>query len=187
MHVKNKFISWDFLCSFSITVYLFFAMPEQVDLRFCVDLYSLAINIILMCIFYFLAMLALLVAASDETFINYLRNQGLRVSVFLTYKYTLIMLFLTLIFTIFHYAWGDYYLKAVPNVTTQSKYFFLTFLALFIYCVFTSFESSLDSINYLKLRVMFMAARNQKEKQELDMEEVEKTGASLLNRLRKLF
>ncbi|MCB1309158.1 MAG: hypothetical protein KDK30_13290 [Leptospiraceae bacterium] len=158
LYIKNRFISWDFFTALALTVGLYFIVPEQIELAFALDLYVVGITVITMCIFYFLAVLALLVSASDEDFILYLQKQNVYTSVFNTYQYTIFILFLALIYSLIMYGIASYMKYILPG-NKQSQFFFLGFLFLFAYAIFTAFESSLDSVHYLKVRVKFMALK----------------------------
>ena len=157
--VKNKFISWDFFISLAITAFLFFIIPDRINLNFAMEMYSVGITMLTMCIFYFLAILALLVSASDEGFILFLKDEGIYLSIFNTYRYTIVVLFVGLMYMLVMYGHASFSKHMMPNVNDQNRYMFLSFLFLFIYAVFTVFESCLDSVNYLKVRVRYLALK----------------------------
>ncbi len=159
--IKNRFISWDFMLSLCLAGAVYFVLPDQVPVRFTGTLYAVGISVLCMCIFYFLAVLALLVSSSDEHFLDYLGRQGDFFRVLNTYKYTLVVQFLALIYTLGLFGMVQWIQYVPPQADSQNKWWFLTFVFGLAYGIFMALESSLDSLDFLKKRVSYLSLAGQ--------------------------
>ena len=157
--LKNKFISWDFFLTVGVTLILYLVLPRMVPFGFALDLYLVGVSVLSMCIFYFIAFIAVISASSDEEFIHYLRTHQGFVSVFRTYQYTIVVLFVALIFTLVMYGLANFQKYLMPDVATHNRSYFLSFMFFFCYGILTVFEATLDSVSFLKLRVNFIAKK----------------------------
>ncbi|GJQ61067.1 MAG: hypothetical protein SCALA702_01200 [Melioribacteraceae bacterium] len=154
MKFKQIVISWDFLLTLLILVITYVFVPEAFANNLMKDVYNMGISVLAIVFSVYFAALAIIISASDNEFIKFLEAEGgLYIALIRTFRYSLILLFVALMLSIFLFIYTSHLISEF--IKLQPVFLFLIFLFFFIYGLFASASSTLDAINYAKYRTQF--------------------------------
>jgi hypothetical protein len=155
--IVRKYIkSWDFIISVTITLVTAFIIPNYIKVSFAEDIYSVGITVLSIIFSLFFAASAIIMSSSDNDFIDFLEEEKHFSILLETFRFTLISLFVSLIYSIVLYIITDYLLKYSGDAFTQNKVWFLIFELTFIYSMLATGLSVLDTVNFSKYRSIFL-------------------------------
>lgn len=162
MKISNIILSWDFVISIVLTLVTALILPSYLELEFCKSFYSTGITVLSIIFSIFFAALAIIMASSDNDFIEFLEENGDFTILLDTFKITLIMLFISLIYSIVLYVITDYNLTTLryENVK-QHKTYFMIFEFLFCYSLLSTGLSVKDTIIFSNFRARYLSKKNQ--------------------------
>lgn len=164
MKISSLILSWDFVVAIVLTLVTALILPNELSIEFCKSFYGVGISVLSIVFSIFFAALAIIMASSDNDFIEFLEEEGDFSALINTFKVTLIMLFISLIYSIVLYVISDYHLTNPANsVETQYKAFFLIFEFLFCYSMIATGLSVKDTIVFSNFRSRFLSMKNKKE------------------------
>lgn len=162
MGIKDVFKSWDFIGAVILALILCCILPSNISQSFARDMISIAISVLSIIFAVFFAALAIIITSGEDDFIRLLEENNDYTGIIQTFKYTLAVIFISLVFCIAYYGITSYTL--ILGTTNQSKYLFTTFSLLFIYALFCAFNASFDAITYSKYRAKYFQIKNTKPK-----------------------
>lgn len=161
MKIKDIIISWDFLIALCILVILWIILPYWVNNQFTITLYEIGISVLSIIFSVFFAALAIIISSSDDDFVRFLEETGDYTAIIDTFKFSLTVLFIALLYSIILTAITSYWINL--KLINQQFYFTVVFSFLFFYGLFATFNSTYDAIVYLKFRTKYLNA-NKKNK-----------------------
>jgi hypothetical protein len=149
-------LCWDFLGAAALTLgTCLFLLPGDIKNEFARDIYGIGVSVLSIVFSVYFAALAIIISSSDDDFVAFLEEGGHYSVILWSFKWTLLCLFVALVYSIIVYALSSSWLSV--NVGSQSKWFFVPFIGLFSYSLFAAFNAVLDSLKYSRFRVMFVS------------------------------
>lgn len=161
MKLKNVILSWDIIFSISITlVALYFS--QYSSSKMLVEAFrkftDIGVTIFSVIFPLFFAALTIIITASDDDFAAYLEKKGYLKQILASFKFTLVIIFITFLYSITLYTLLDYVLmipiKVIVYIITCLYLFF------FMYSLSSVLNSILDSMNYARLRGDYFKKKN---------------------------
>lgn len=153
MNLKD-IISWDLIVSLLLAGVSYYTMPKAIPHDLALTFYNTGVTVLSILFSVYFAALAIILSSSSDDFVKFLEKDGSYTSIIALYKYTIGVLFAGLVFSIIASMVTAYLIKG-PELT-QSKFFSSTFIALFFYGVFCSYNSAKDAILYSMYRLKFL-------------------------------
>lgn len=152
--IRSLIISWDWVLAIIVIIIIWIFLPSNLTYLMVKDVYGVSINILSIVFSVFFAALAILITAGDNEFVNFLEKDGSYSRIIWTYEFTLILLAISLIFSIIFYVTS---LSRAEHATDEYPTLVLLFFGfMFLYSLFAVFQSSLDIIRYAKCRSRFL-------------------------------
>lgn len=163
MKFSNIILSWDFVISIVLTLATAIFLPTMLKMSFCISFYNTGITVLSIVFSLFFAALAIIMTSSDNDFIEFLEEENDFSALLDSFKITLAMLFVSLIYSIVLYVSSDYFAKNNSPDFEQHKIFFLVFEFLFTYSLLSTALSVKDTIKFSDLMGQFLKKKNKKE------------------------
>jgi hypothetical protein len=158
MNLKTIVNSWDIWVAIGLTVASALLFPRKLEITAVRDFYSLGIAVLSTVFSVFFAALAIIMSSSDDDFIEFLEQEGGGYSkIIATFRFTLMVLFLALVSSVFDYVYT--YLRLQAGAKYQQYSLLVSFEFLFLYGLFAALASALDTISYARYRSRFLSAR----------------------------
>lgn len=155
--LKKIIWSWDIGLAFIIALLIYYVAPENVSVQFAQDAYSIGVSVLSIIFSVFFAALAIIMSATDNEFIRFLEKDNSFTRIINTFRVSLLILFLALLYSLLLYCWTSY--SIVNCNKLQSKWFIVIFAFLFSYGLFASVQSISDAITYSKYRTRFLMSK----------------------------
>jgi len=156
MKIKDIIISWDFLSALCISIILWIFLPFWINNQFTITLYEIGISVLSIIFSVFFAALAIIISSSDDDFVRFLEETGDYTALIDTFKFSLTVLFIALLYSIILTAITSYWINL--KLINQQFYFTVVFSFLFFYGLFATFNSTYDAIVYSKFRTKYLNA-----------------------------
>jgi len=171
MNVRTIILSWDTFVSIIITLLTAIFLPTSISSAFALSFYGVGINVLSIIFALFFASSAIIMTSSDDDFIEFLEVENDFTALLDTFKITLFMLFVSLVFAIILYIGTDYLIKKYPDGYAQSSAFFLILEFVFSYSLIATALSARDTIRFSSRRAIYlMQQRNRGSKQNHNSE-----------------
>lgn len=161
---KAVLVSWDIFASIALGLLTFFVLPEYLNIVFTKSFYSIGISVLSIIFSLFFAALAIIMSSSDNDFIQFLEEKNNFTGLLWTFKYTLALLFISLIYSIVFYTISEYLIENSKANWEMHKLIFVIFEFLFCYSMLATFLAVLDTIQFSKFRAVFLSNRNKSSK-----------------------
>lgn len=152
MKIKSIFLSWDFIISIITFIVAMTMLPQKIYSTTALGIYSVGVTTISLIFSIYFASIAFIFASGDEEFIRFLEENDSYTQLVSTYKYTLFILFITLIISLILLVLNNF-IDAKIVAPINSKYIFALYFSISVYSLICVFNSALDSLNYAKYRV----------------------------------
>ncbi|MCP4551601.1 MAG: hypothetical protein GY834_06080 [Bacteroidetes bacterium] len=162
MKISNVILSWDFVGAIVITLITALIIPANLNLKFCISFYSIGITVLSIIFSIFFAALAIIMSSSDNDFIEFLEENDDFTVLLDSFKITLVMLFISLIYSIVLHVISEYAIQEKGENSTQNMTLFLVFEFLFAYSLFATGLSVKDTIKFSHFRSKFLNKKNKK-------------------------
>lgn len=160
MKISNIILSWDFVVAIVLTLVTALILPTSIELNFCKSFYSTGITVLSIIFSIFFAALAIIMASSDNDFIVFLEENGDFTALLESFKITLVMLFISLVYSIVLFVYTDYYISVLQKqIVSQHKTFFLIFEFLFCYSLLATGLSVKDTIIFSNFRAKYLSKK----------------------------
>lgn len=156
--IENVIKSWDLWVSIFVATFFFFLYQDNISLEKCEKIFEVCIAFLSIIFSVYYAAYAVLVASGDDDFIRFLEEDGSYMDIILTFRYTLVLLFVSLFFSISLYFYSLLSLIDGINASLMSVYFFIV-----MYALFAVVQSSLDAVKYSEYRVRFLKIKKNKD------------------------
>lgn len=154
MKIKDIIFSWDFILSIIASIALLIILPFWIKNQFAITLYEIGITVLSIVFSVFFAALAIIISSSDDDFVRFLEEEGDYTAIVDTFKFSLFILFIALLYSILFTAITSYWMNM--NHINQQYYFLVIFTFLFTYGLFATFNSTYDAIKYAKYRTKYL-------------------------------
>lgn len=166
--INSVLLSYDMLGALLMSGVVCFFLPEYINAEFTTSFYSVGISVLSIIFSLFFAALAVIMASSDTDFIEFMEEKGRFTFLMYTFKVTLIMLFISLSYSIVVNAYTDYWIKkAAGNSTHKShKIYFVLFVFLFTYSMIATGLSIKDTFMFTKFRLKFIESEKKRKEAE---------------------
>lgn len=151
---KSILLSWDFGIAVAIALATAFLLPNPVKNEFVRDVYNVGISVLSIVFSVYFAALAIIISSSDDDFVRFLEQGGHYTIIVQAFEWTLLCLFVSLIYSIVAYILTSAWIT--DNPTYQTKWLFVGFCFLFSYSLFAAFFATRDSLIYSRFRAKFV-------------------------------
>jgi hypothetical protein len=153
--LKSIFISWDFFAAILVVIALYLFLPSLIPAKIVKPIYEVSISVLSVIFSVFFAALAVLITAGDNEFVRFLEEDGSYMKIIFTFKVTLILLFIALLFSIISFV------TILPYTETNiqfvySKEMVILFAFFALYALFASINSTMDAIKYAEFRAEYL-------------------------------
>jgi type III secretory pathway component EscU len=157
--IKMILWSWDILAALVAAAISYKFTPEVITNKFCVTIYGTAIGILSIIFSIFFASLAIIMSLPDNDFINFIENpERLFTSLLSYFKLTLMILFLSLLFTISLYVYSMY----GSETDAGNRGVFVLFSGIFIYSLVATIIAVNITLSFTERRVKYQADKKPK-------------------------
>lgn len=156
MSAKTIFWSWDFIVAFALSIGAYYFLPNLISDKFSIQLYNIGVSVLSIVFSVFFASLAVIIAAPSDDFVKFFNANGAYNNLLKIFKYTLMMLFLGLFYSIAGFIISSYFVEEYSEKLFQNKAFVCGFVFIFSYSLFCSFNSAKDAILYSLYRNRFL-------------------------------
>ncbi|MEE9905520.1 MAG: hypothetical protein K4305_08880 [Chlorobium sp.] len=156
--IESVIKSWDLWVSIFLATFFYFLYQDNINLEKCEKIFEVCIAFLSIIFSVYYAAYAVLVASGDDEFIRFLEEDGSYMDIILTFRYTLILLFISLFFSVILYFYSLLALIEGISVSLMSIYFFFV-----MYALFAVMQSSLDAVKYSEYRVRFLKIKKNKD------------------------
>jgi hypothetical protein len=153
--LKSVFVSWDMAITVLVTGVACFIVPNYLNMKFLISIYNMSITILALIFSLFFAALAIIMSSSENDFIDFLEEEKLFSQLLWSFKVTLIILFLSLIYSVILYTITSYQIETYHEAYLQHNLFFLILLAMFTYSMGATCLSVYDTIKFSEYRSKF--------------------------------
>ncbi len=160
MKIRNVIVSLDTVLALLVTLITAFFLPDLLMASFCASFYSMGVTVLSIIFSLFFASLAIIMASPDNDFIAFLEEDKHYTALMATFKITLVMLFVSLAYSIVLYVYSDYWVKIDEN-SKQYKLWFLVFVFFFTYSMMAAVLSVKDTIMFSVFRTKFININNE--------------------------
>lgn len=147
-------MSWDFGIAVITAILAFILLPTPINNNFAKDVYGVGISVLSIVFSVYFAALAIIISSSDDDFVRFLERSGHYSRIVATFEWTLLSLFIALIYSIALYVFTASWIDATQ--TGQSKLMFVIFGLLFVYSLFAAFFATGDALKYARYRAKFV-------------------------------
>lgn len=156
MKVKDIILYWDFVIAAITTLFSALFIPIWIKAEFAQTFYNIGITVLSIVFSLFFAALAIIMSSSDNEFIIFMEEKKRFTRLLNSFKFVLIILFLSLIYSIVLYQCTDYVVKLYKETAVQHKVFFSIFQFLFSYSLLATGFCVLDVITFSNYRTRFL-------------------------------
>jgi hypothetical protein len=157
MNLRSVVRSWDFMVAGSALAVAAVTSPARIPNNLAKDLYGLGTSMLAILFSVFFAALAIIMSSSDDEFVGFLEEENGYTKIVATFRFTLLVLFVALMYSLFMYVYTSFRIDA--SAKYQCKWWLLVFGFLSLYGMFAALASSLDSISYARHRSRFISAK----------------------------
>jgi Na+/H+-translocating membrane pyrophosphatase len=149
--------SWDFKLAVVSVLATWMIAPSWVPNGLVKDFYATGIAVLAIVFSVFFAALAIIMSSSGDDFVAFLEQDKTYTRIVDAFRFSLILLFIALLFSIFLYAYS--LIRLHLKVESQSIWWAVSFEFLFLYSLFAALAASLDSMKYSDYRSRFIVAQ----------------------------
>jgi len=160
---RTYILSYDTLIALLLTIGCLIFLPDWIKGDLIKDLLSMGIGVLSIIFSIFFAALAFIIGASDDEFVAFLEEDGLFSTLINTFKWTVISLFVALLYSIFIYIIIAFKISQ-DDTYVFSEILMAIFCFLFFYSLIATMTSTNDAIKYSKRRITFVSLKKSKEK-----------------------
>jgi hypothetical protein len=158
MKIKDIFYSWDFILALLSSILILILLPYRIANEFAHDIYGIGISVLSIVFSVYFAALAIMIASSDDDFIRFLEEEGDYTAIISTFKFSLLILFVALLYSLAIYTVSS--AQLAMDCKNQPFWWFVIFTFLFLWGLFAAANSTYDSITYAKFRTKFLSLKN---------------------------
>lgn len=166
---RTYIMSWDCGIALASSILLYCILPIYIKATSATSFYNVGITVLSIIFSLFFAALAIIMSSTDNDFIMYLEEEKLFTGLIDTFKFVLVMLFISLGYSIVLYNTTDYYIKQHGEANSlHHKNLFIVFNLLFTYSLIATALSVKDTITFTTYRTKYLVGvSNNKKKDKL--------------------
>lgn len=153
--------SYDTIIAFVLAILCIYFLPTWVGGALIMSLLEMGIGVLSIIFSIFFAALAFIISASDDEFVAFLEKDGLFTRLIGSFKWTVLSLFLALIYSIIIYVITSFGMSKDESFE-MSEYVMTVFCFVFFYSLIATLLSTNDAIRYSKTRIRFIQMTNNK-------------------------
>lgn len=157
--IRRIVLSWDFLLALVLVVALWLVLPEQLPVTLAKDIFGMSVSLLAIIFSVFFAALAVLVAAGDNDFIEFLTIDNLYYDILWAFKFTLILLFVALMLSVFLFAYTvylDVLIGSQNSAPNLPKWYVILGSFFALYALFASMSTAMDAIKHAETRARYI-------------------------------
>jgi hypothetical protein len=154
MKLRYIIFSWDIILALVSTVIASFYFYFWINNEFAIVVYEIGISVLSIIFSVFFAALAIIISSSDDEFVKFLDETGDYKSIISSFKFSLSLLFIALLYSIILTVISSYF-KTLGHIN-QQFYFLTIFIFLFSYSLLATFISTFDAIKYSSFRTEYL-------------------------------
>lgn len=159
MKIKDVIFCWDFIIAIIISIATYIIIPIHLQGSFVKDIYSMGISVLSIIFSVYFAALAIIISSGDDDFVKFLNSEGHYQAIISTFKYSIFMIFVALLYSLGLFIYVSFALSKNTNYT-QSYAFFVSYIFIFAYSMFCVFNSTIDSIRYSSYRIRYLKIKD---------------------------
>lgn len=161
---KAIILSWDFGITLLSVFATYLVLPEYINMNFALSFYNVAMTVLSIIFSLFFTAMAIIMSSSDNDFIEFLEEQNTFTELLWSFKFTLFVLFLSLILSIILYSGTSYWIETNHNETWLQDYRLLLLLQFcFLYGMIATWFSIMDTVKFSKYRSDFLKEQKTEE------------------------
>lgn len=155
--ISRYVFSMDFILSliFTGTIFsiLIFTGNESITLSVVEKLTHVGITVFSVLFPLFFAALSIIISSSDDEFSKFLQERGYYQEIIKTFKFTLLLIFISFIYSIIFFSTVNVLFETLP--LNFFYYISISYMFILLYSLFAAFTSIIDSIRYAERRGVF--------------------------------
>lgn len=159
--IRRVLTGWDLLAAAATSLAVYMVSPPRFSDAVAKEIYGAGISVLSIIFAVYFTALAVIIAASDDDFVEYLREKGVYDTLMGIFKFTLWLLFASLLSSFILFAYS-----AVRSDTTspssQPHWIMEVFSFFFSYALFATMYTTRDALSYARYRVLFLSKQKQK-------------------------
>ncbi|MCK8143323.1 hypothetical protein MW871_15950 [Flavobacterium sp. I-SCBP12n] len=160
---KAIILSWDFGITLLSVFATYLVLPEYINMNFALSFYNVAMTVLSIIFSLFFTAMAIIMSSSDNDFIEFLEEKNTFTELLWSFKFTLFVLFLSLILSIILYSGTSYWIETNHNETWLQDYKLLLLLQFcFLYGMIATWFSIMDTVKFSKYRSDFLKEQKTK-------------------------
>ncbi|MEZ7506996.1 hypothetical protein [Flavobacterium sp. WC2429] len=165
---KAIILSWDFGITLLSVFTTYLVLPEYINMNFALSFYNVAMTVLSIIFSLFFTAMAIIMSSSDNDFIEFLEEKNTFTELLWSFKFTLFVLFLSLILSILLYSGTSYWIETNHNETWLQDYRLLLLLQFcFLYGMIATWFSIIDTVKFSQFRSEFLKEQKiKKQKKE---------------------
>lgn len=144
----------DAFVSLILVVILVAFVPRSFPLVVARDFYALGASVLSIVFSVFTASLAIIISSPDDKFVQFLEAEDLYADILFGFKFTLLALFVALVYCIAAFGWTSY--QNAQDITVQHSAGFITGSALICYALAATLTSSIAAIRHARARADYL-------------------------------
>lgn len=161
---KAIILSWDFGITLLSVFATYLVLPEYINMNFALSFYNVAMTVLSIIFSLFFTAMAIIMSSSDNDFIEFLEEKNTFTELLWSFKFTLFVLFLSLILSIILYSGTSYWIETNHNETWLQDYRLLLLLQFcFLYGMIATWFSIMDTVKFSKYRSDFLKEQKTQE------------------------
>lgn len=161
------FSGYDFIFAIITLIAGFLLLPQFISMKFALSFYNTTMTILSIIFSLFFAAMAILMSSSDNDFIEFLEENNDFTELLWSFKFTLGILFISLILSIFLYFGTSYWLETYDKDRwLQSRWMSIILLVVFIYGMISTWLAILDIVKFSDFRARFLKKQSELKKKE---------------------
>lgn len=161
---KAVILSWDFVITLLSVFATYLVLPEYINMNFALSFYNVAMTVLSIIFSLFFTAMAIIMSSSDNDFIEFLEKKNTFTELLWSFKFTLFVLFLSLILSIILYSGTSYWIETNHNETWLQDYRLLLLLQFcFLYGMIATWFSIMDTVKFSKYRSDFLKEQKTQE------------------------
>lgn len=144
----------DVVVALLVLALLLGTLPTQVSVQLAKEFFAISASVLSIVFSVFTAALAVIISSPDDKFVRWLESEGIYRDILFGFKFTLLALFLALVFSIAAFAWTVFRIES--GVLTQHRWTLVSGAAALAYALVATLSSTLAAIRHAHARADFL-------------------------------
>ncbi len=170
IRANRIFLSYDFGAFVFVLIAEIFLIPSLLPCEFILSYLVLSTQVLSLMFSVYFAGYAVIASATDDEFIEFLEERGVYSELLWSMKYSIVLLFLTLVISILFYVAVGLTAIDASAPCRMTKWVIVISGSCFAYSLTAAFLTFLDAVRFAQLRVKYRAIK-QKNRSNLNTDE----------------